>query len=318
MNPTISVIVPVYKVESYLHRCVDSILTQSFTDFELLLIDDGSPDNCGAICDEYASKDSRVRVFHKPNGGVSSARNIGLDNAYGEWIAFIDSDDSVDTDYLAELVSYTEKYETDYVVTLNTIKEYTTENSLILLPDAYGKLFSCYNFHNNGHPWGKLYKTEIIKNTHLRFDTRIHLGEDAMFALQYLISTKNLILIRSNKYFYETQRPGSLTQKLNSFDSESTGMKEFNRIVDLIKVKFNIDEAAIREFEYSQVYYMERTLSSLMKLPNQKERLQIIKDLNLSLYYKHKRPSTWKEHILYVLLRTKCFYLYDLLMSSKV
>lgn len=83
MEPKISVIVPVYKVEEYLHRCIDSILSQSFTDFELILVDDGSPDNCGKICDEYAQKDSRVRVFHKPNRGVSSARNLGLDNATG-------------------------------------------------------------------------------------------------------------------------------------------------------------------------------------------------------------------------------------------
>lgn len=84
--PKISVIVPVYNTEKYLHRCVDSILAQTFTDFELLLIDDGSTDSSGAICDEYAQKDSRVRVFHKENGGASSARNLGLDNATGEWI----------------------------------------------------------------------------------------------------------------------------------------------------------------------------------------------------------------------------------------
>ena len=103
-TPKISVIVPVYKVEQYLHRCIDSILSQSFTDFELLLIDDGSPDNCGKICDEYTQKDSRVRVFHKPNGGVSSARNLGLDNAKGKWIAFIDSDDFVEKEYLEKLL----------------------------------------------------------------------------------------------------------------------------------------------------------------------------------------------------------------------
>lgn len=316
-TPKISVIVPVYKVEEYLHRCIDSTLSQSFTDFELILVDDGSPDNCGKICDEYATKDNRIRVFHKPNGGVSSARNLGLDNAQGEWIAFIDSDDYIDVNYLAELVSYSQKYETDYVVTLNTIKEYTKENSLIIYPDDYGQLFSCYNFHNNGHPWGKLYKTEIIKNTHLRFNTCIHLGEDAMFALQYLIKTKNLILIHSDKYFYETLRPESLTKKLNSYDSESIGMEEFNRIVVLIKNKFNIDELAIRELECSQMYYTERTLSALMKFPNQKDRLRILSGWDLALYYKHKKPSTWKEMVLYILLRTKCFYLYDLLMGSK-
>jgi len=104
LTPQISVIVPVYKVEQYIHRCIDSILSQSFTDFELILVDDGSPDNCGKICDEYAQKDSRIRVFHKSNGGVSSARNLGLDNAKGEWIAFIDSDDFVENEYLEELL----------------------------------------------------------------------------------------------------------------------------------------------------------------------------------------------------------------------
>ena len=103
-TPIISVIVPVYNVEQYLPRCIDSILAQTFTDFELLLIDDGSKDKSGAICDAYARKDPRIRVFHKPNGGVSSARNMGLDNAKGEWIAFVDSDDWVNEDFLANFV----------------------------------------------------------------------------------------------------------------------------------------------------------------------------------------------------------------------
>lgn len=94
-NPKVSVIVPVYNVEKLLQRCIDSILAQTFTDFELLLIDDGSKDKSGEICDEYAAKDSRIRVFHKQNGGVSTARNIGIDKAQGEWIYFVDSDDIV-------------------------------------------------------------------------------------------------------------------------------------------------------------------------------------------------------------------------------
>ena len=99
MRPKISVIVPVYNTEKYLDRCIQSILAQTYTDFELLLVDDGSTDSSGAICDKYAEQDSRVRVFHKENGGVSSARNQGLDNAKGEWITFVDSDDWVDREF---------------------------------------------------------------------------------------------------------------------------------------------------------------------------------------------------------------------------
>ena len=93
--PRLSVIVPVYKVEKYIHKCVDSILNQTFTDFELILVDDGSPDNCGRICDEYAAKDSRVRVIHKKNGGVSDARNVGVVESKGDYISFVDPDDFI-------------------------------------------------------------------------------------------------------------------------------------------------------------------------------------------------------------------------------
>ena len=100
MKGLISVIVPVYNAEKYLCRCIDSILAQTYKDFELLLIDDGSKDSSGAICDEYAAKDSRVRVFHKENGGVGFARNVGLDHAQGDWVTFVDSDDWVDVCWL--------------------------------------------------------------------------------------------------------------------------------------------------------------------------------------------------------------------------
>ena len=101
--PKISVIVPVYKVEKYLPECIESVLAQTFTDFELILVDDGSPDNSGKICDDYATRDSRIRVFHKENGGVSSARNLGLDNARGEWIGFVDPDDWIEPDMYEQM-----------------------------------------------------------------------------------------------------------------------------------------------------------------------------------------------------------------------
>ena len=103
-SPTISVIVPVYNAEKYLHRCIDSVLAQTYKDFELLLIDDGSKDSSGTICDEYAAQDARVKVFHKENGGVSSARNVGLDHARGEWIMHLDGDDWIEHDMLERLI----------------------------------------------------------------------------------------------------------------------------------------------------------------------------------------------------------------------
>ena len=102
-KPLISIIVPVYKVEPFLRRCIDSILAQTYTNLEIILVDDGSPDNCGLICDEYAAKDSRIKVIHKENGGVSIARNCGLDSSNGDYIVFIDSDDFVAKKHIENL-----------------------------------------------------------------------------------------------------------------------------------------------------------------------------------------------------------------------
>lgn len=109
-QPLISVIVPVYKVEQFLPRCVDSLVAQTYQNLEIILIDDGSPDRCGEICDEYAKTDSRIKVIHKPNGGLSSARNAGIDVANGQYLAFVDSDDWVDTDCYEKLLGLAQKY----------------------------------------------------------------------------------------------------------------------------------------------------------------------------------------------------------------
>ena len=103
MKPLISVIVPIYKVEKYLTICVDSLLRQSYGNLEIILVDDGSPDECPAICDQYQNKDNRIKVIHKKNGGLSDARNAGLDIAQGEYVAFVDSDDFIDEDYICKL-----------------------------------------------------------------------------------------------------------------------------------------------------------------------------------------------------------------------
>lgn len=181
--PLISVIVPVYKVEPYLSRCIDSILAQTFTDFELILINDGSPDNCGKICDEYAQKDKRIQVIHKENGGLSSARNAGIDwafaNSNSQWLTFIDSDDWVHPQYLKLLLSGTTSTNTDICVCDYTrTSEFLCFENLdnvipqVLIPEdffvnhhvvaviACCKLYKKSCFENIRYPVGKLYEDE--------------------------------------------------------------------------------------------------------------------------------------------------------------
>ena len=166
----ISVIVPVYKVEKYIHRCVDSILAQTFTDFELILVDDGSPDNCGKICDEYAEKDNRIHVIHKENGGLSDARNAGIDwafaNSDSEWITFIDSDDWIHPKYLEAL--YNAVKETGCEISICGYEETTGDSPKVDDINLQAVIVSTEDFfceHNVNAvvAWGKLYKKELFR-----------------------------------------------------------------------------------------------------------------------------------------------------------
>lgn len=209
--PKISVIVPVYNTEKYLRRCVDSILAQTFSDFELLLVDDGSTDSSPAICDEYANLDSRVRVFHKENGGVSSARNLALDNAEGEWITFADSDDWTYPTWLYNfMIKDLERYdlvcqgiyldnkantENGYQQSLKTMLSYRGNKIFIpkILTDS----------GNLGYTVNKIFRNDIISQNRLKFDTRFYFQEDEIFILHYLSFTRrNILCIPKIGYHY--------------------------------------------------------------------------------------------------------------------
>lgn len=207
-NPKISVIVPVYKVEQYLPRCIDSILAQTFTDFELLLIDDGSPDT-RKICDEYAKKDGRIRVFHKKNGGVSSARNLGLDEVKGEWIAFCDSDDWVDSTWLKDFMN-TEN--SDLIVQGFTINRDKTapkaEVTIAMKSKEYTRLdlddFYSYSTQvgNTGYIWCRLFKHNFIKIYNIKFNTNYTLCEDEEFITHYTQYISCISTIAVANYHY--------------------------------------------------------------------------------------------------------------------
>lgn len=202
----VSIIVPIYKAEKYLHRCIDSILAQTFSDFELLLVIDGSPDNSGAICDEYALKDLRIRVLHKENGGVSSARNLGLDNACGEWVAFIDADDWIGETYLEYCVSAG----IDVDLVRVGIKRIYDEKTTIEVRQSFGKRYSTVGNHlkkivsrsTTLGVWGGLYRLSYLNKFKIRFREGLKMGEDWLFSFEYLKHCSSVILVTSNLYYY--------------------------------------------------------------------------------------------------------------------
>lgn len=178
--PTFSIIVPVYKTEKYLNKCVSSILQQSYTDFELILVDDGSPDNCPQMCDNYQKQDPRIKVLHKQNGGVSSARNFGLTAATGEFIWFVDSDDCIESFSLQQLYDVQKEQKADlYVFNNGAVHELSSNN----INEFFEKYYFTYVL--GFEPWNKLYKRDIIQSYNLQFDTQETIGEDLLFNVNY-------------------------------------------------------------------------------------------------------------------------------------
>ena len=234
--PRISVIVPVYKVEAYLSRCVDSILNQSFSDFELILVDDGSPDNCGTICDDYAARDSRIHVIHQKNGGLSAARNAGIDWAAAEsdsqWLAFIDSDDWIHRDYLQKLYSAVEDRDVSvsmcgWIPAETFVEDKELPDSAALLLETETAFVEHYD--KSVTAWGKLIRKDLFSE--LRFPVgKLH--EDAFVTHRLLFACPRVAVVEEQLYYYY-QSPVSITRarwsdrKLDSIEAHELRLDYF-------------------------------------------------------------------------------------------
>ena len=228
-QPIITVIVPVYNAENYLHSCVNSILSQTFPSFEILLIDDGSTDASGSICDELAAIDQRIRSFHQQNQGVSAARNKGLDEARGAWIYFTDSDDELYPDALEYLFQQaTQKEGTDFVIAEST--NYDVDGKIIyhLEEDDFEKELDLQEalkimyqpIHGyQGYLFTKLFKRSIIEKNQLRFNVSIYYNEDRLFCTQYICHTEGIIRYSTKSvYKYFERKGGAMNSIRNSFN----------------------------------------------------------------------------------------------------
>ena len=250
--PIISVIVPVYKVEKFIKKCVDSILAQTFTDFELWLVDDGSPDNCGMICDEYAQKDERVKVIHKKNGGLSDARNVALDVMQGEYVFFVDSDDWIAVDTFETMYSALErtgaKVATGNIISVHedgtkailysptqveTVLQGEELLTTLLRPNACNRLYKAEIFRNLRYPVGRLY-------------------EDAFVYHKILAQIDRMVLTGKYSYFYLVRSGSIMNSAYNiKFTDIVDAVYERAKWLDSIGQKRLADET--RLFIYSQV-----------------------------------------------------------------
>lgn len=319
-NPKISVIVPVYNVEKYLSRCIDSILAQTFTDFELLLIDDGSNDNSGNICDDYVKKDNRIRVFHKENGGVSSARNLGLNKAKGEWICFVDSDDTVSVKYLYNmsnfiryedmliLSNYRDKDKSDCIIKLDNVTLYK---------DEIVRYFIANKVLTLSGPCSKLFNNGIIRKYSLRFPDSIQMGEDTIFLIRYLNCVSLVTIVDVCDYLvWDTK--GSLSSKYYSFENEwncykilkseiLTFLTRFGQVYDNpIKIAWENRTGDTFNRCLQCLYRQEKSLSFSEKL-KYLDSIPLSDIKEFSLYY---NPKKVRRKLLKFLIVNHLYYLY--------
>ena len=230
-NAKISIIVPVYNREEYLKKCIDSIVSQSYKNLEIILVDDGSTDSSLSVCREYENADSRIIVISKENGGVSSARNAGLDSATGDFIGFVDSDDYIEEDMYERLIQPYFNSETDLVCCgmfypeqrrPKAETEYSADEACALMFDienknAYIKTYCC----------NKLYKASIIKNNSLCFDTGLVIAEDHKFNFDYIINCKRVCVIPFALYHYVWNESSATNNYFQSLSSKESDMSDY-------------------------------------------------------------------------------------------
>ena len=307
MNLKISVIIPVYNAEKTLHRCVDSILVQTLSDFEVLLIDDGCKDNSGKICDEYAKKDSRVKVIHKVNGGVSSARNMGLDNAKGEWITFIDADDYIASDFLSAI----NNNDCDFIIGqsqhFNSSGKYWYSERLSpqkFLSEEEKREFLEHNllWHIMRTPWGKFFKRDLI--TEIRFDDGMKIGEDTVFVHDYLLHCKSIAVVDNITYYYfDSEDNVSIKYSMSPLES----LDHLKKIIEHYR-KLNVKSP---QFEFFEFRFF---LSLCQDLMEGKSKLWFGDNFITNLIFSFRKVMGKKDFLKLILMKIP--WLYNLKMQD--
>ena len=290
MKTAISIITPVYKAEKYLRRSVDSILAQTFTDFELILVDDGSPDGSGAICDEYARKDSRVKVIHKENGGVSSARQCGIGKAVGEYTIHVDSDDWTDPAMLEEL--YRKAMEEsadivlcDYYTHKKGRQRYVSQAHCNLEPDALLKQYLRQELH--GALWNKLIKRELYAKYNITFPQEIVRWEDLFVVCTMLMHPVKVSYLSKAFYHYDLSISSNSLVRRKSCRGLQSQIAFVNHFQEILPAEAFADELYIIKAATKELAYNSKVMPA-------SEVLELFSEIN-ERYIKSADPSNLRQ-----------------------
>ena len=287
----ISVIMPVYKVEKFVGKTIESILSQTLTEFELFAIDDGSPDNSGKICDDYAKKDSRIKVIHKENGGLAEARNVAIEQAIGKYMYFIDSDDWIEKDMLQIMYDLAEKNSADLVVTGFCMEyfqkgKYVTYKNQIedtIYRDKEDFRKNAYKYLNNSIlslPWNKLYSSDRIKKENIRFPNTK--WDDHHFNMDYLMNVEKVVMSSITMYHWYRSREGSET--MINYSDPKMFQKRKEHYEHILKLYRHWECSDRESIDAISCYYVGRLFQCIQEIADNKkiknkEKIEKIKEI---------------------------------------
>lgn len=323
-KPLISVIIPCYNAEKTLSECLNSILTQSYLNLEVILINDGSTDDSLQLAIAYAQKDERLKIFTQTNQGVSKARNLGLEKASGIYMCCLDSDDTVTKDYVAHLFEGINADNANGLVIQN-LNYSATENSFtkefqdsLIHKNEYYKVFSIHKIELYGFNCGKLFNLNILKKHNIQYNYDISVSEDLLFMLEYMMYIDYIHFIPGKDYYYIENPYNLYTYKFASFKSEYLLFEKYTELLGQLGEKYNMNDQDLLHAYKSGADILMRTLYAHYRVNNElvskKKRYEDIEKILLKWNYflkKYYQPNGIKERISFFLLNNKFITLFD-------
>ncbi|MEA5007115.1 glycosyltransferase [Clostridium tyrobutyricum] len=323
MNPKISVIIPIFNVARYLCKCINSIINQTYSNLEIILVDDGSTDNCGFICDNYSLKDNRIKVIHKENGGLSDARNTGLDKATGDYVSFIDSDDYINKEFYLTLVNMIIKYNADiaqceflkvYENYSNKydLKSYNDDNITVLSnKEALNNLFN-ENYVNTVVVWNKIYRRKLFKN--IRYPKgKVHEDEYTTYKLLF---NAGKIVSTSKKMYYYLQRSNSIMGK--GFNIKSLDKLEaYHHQVIFYNDKKLFELADMAKLSFENIIRVSISMTLRSKLDNKNRLFDNLIEYYRKYYklFKNNSKVSFKKKFIMLMFRYSSKFVIKLLCN---